>query len=95
MPLLISSETGLQLVLAGIVVTCIPVFVSYLFGRKILKLNSVILLDAITGSMTSGASLSTVTNAAKSEVPALDYTGAYALANVVLTVAGTNILLLA
>jgi putative transport protein len=89
------SETGLQLVFAGVLVTCIPVFVGYFFGRKFLKLNPVILLGAITGSMTSGASLSIVTNAAKSEVPALGYTGAYAFANVLLTIAGTIILLLA
>jgi putative transport protein len=89
------SETGLQLVVAGVLVTCVPVFVGYFFGRKFLKLNPVILLGAITGSMTSGASLSIVTNAAKSEVPALGYTGAYAFANVLLTIAGTIILLLA
>ena len=41
-------------------VTSIPVTVGYLFGRKVLGLNPVLLLGAITGSMTSGASLSIV-----------------------------------
>jgi putative transport protein len=42
--------------------------------------------------MTSGASLSVVTSAARSDVPALGYTGAYAFANVLLTVVGSLIL---
>ncbi len=47
----------------------------------------------MTGSMTSGAALSVVTDTAKSSVPALSYTGAYAFANVILTLAGTLIML--
>ena len=50
-----------------------------------------VLLGAITGAMTSGAALSTVNAAARSSVPALGYTGAYAFANVILTIAGTLI----
>ena len=75
-------------------VTSVPVGVGYAFGRKVLALNPVLLLGAITGSMTSGASLSIVNAAARSEVPSLGYTGAYAFANVLLTVAGSVILLL-
>ena len=53
-----------------------------------------IALGGVTGSMTSGAALSVVTDAAQSNVPALGYTGAYAFANVILTLAGTLIMLL-
>ena len=88
------AQSGLGLVLAGIAVTSIPVAVGYLFGRKVLSLNPVLLLGAITGSMTSGASLSIVNAEAQSGVPSLGYTGAYAFANVLLTVAGSVILLL-
>jgi len=42
--------------------------------------------------MTSGASLSVVTAEAKSHIPSLGYTGAYAFANVLLTIAGSIIL---
>jgi putative transport protein len=87
------AETGLSLFLAGVAVTSIPVSIGYLFGRKVLSLNPVYLLGAITGSMTSGASLSIVTGEARSPLPALGYTGAYAFANVLLTVAGSLILL--
>lgn len=87
-------QAGPKLVLAGILVTLIPILSGYVFGRRVLKLNPVLLLGGITGAMTSGASLSIVTKAANSYIPALGYTGAYAFANVLLTVAGTLILLL-
>ena len=83
---------GPMLVLAGIVVTSVPILVGYLFGRKVLKIHPVLLFGGITGSMTSGASLSVVTKAANSSMPSLGYTGAYAFANVLLTVAGSIIL---
>jgi putative transport protein len=83
---------GPVLVLAGIVVTITPIFVGYFFGRKVLKIHPVLLFGGITGSMTSGASLSVVTKAANSPIPSLGYTGAYAFANVLLTVAGSIIL---
>jgi putative transport protein len=86
------AKTGPELVLAGIVVTVSPILVGYFFGRKILKIPPVLLFGGITGSMTSGASLSIVTKAANSSVPTLGYTGAYAFANVLLTVAGSIIL---
>jgi putative transport protein len=87
-------QAGPQLVLAGVAVTTFPVLIGYLFGRKVLGLNPVLLLGGITGSMTSGASLSIVTKAAQSNAPALGYTGAYAFANILLTIAGSVILLL-
>lgn len=83
---------GPSLVVAGIFVTAIPVMAGYFFGRKVLRINPALLFGAITGSMTSGASLSVVTSAANSSVPSLGYTGAYAFANVLLTIAGSIIL---
>jgi putative transport protein len=84
---------GPVLILAGIIVTLIPILVGYLFGRKVLKIHPVLLFGGITGSMTSGASLSVVTKEANSHMPSLGYTGAYAFANVLLTIAGSIILL--
>ena len=85
-------SAGPLLMLAGIVVTTTPILVGYFFGRKVLKIHPVLLFGGITGSMTSGASLSVVTKAAKSSMPSLGYTGAYAFANVLLTIAGSVIL---
>jgi putative transport protein len=82
---------GPSLVLCGILVTVAPVAVGWLVGRFVLGLNPAVLLGAITGAMTSGAALSMVNAAARSTVPALGYTGAYAFANVILTIAGTLI----
>lgn len=89
----IIQNSGLKLLGAGIIVTLIPTLTGYFFSRKVLKLNPVEALGGVTGSMTSGAALSVVTDAAKSNVPALGYTGAYAFANVILTLAGTLIML--
>jgi putative transport protein len=86
------AAAGPLLVLAGVTVTLTPIFVGYLFGRKVLKINPVLLFGGITGSMTSGAALSVVTKAANSPMPSLGYTGAYAFANVLLTIAGSIIL---
>jgi putative transport protein len=83
---------GPVLVLAGILVTVTPIVVGYFFGRKVLKIHPVLLLGGIAGSMTSGASLSVVTKATNSSMPSLGYTGAYAFANVLLTIAGSIIL---
>ncbi|MEP4484891.1 MAG: TrkA C-terminal domain-containing protein [Halioglobus sp.] len=90
----IVQSAGVKLIGAGVLVTLVPVLVGYFFSRKVLNLNPAEALGGVTGSMTSGAALSVVTGAAQSNVPALGYTGAYAFANVILTLAGTLIMLL-
>jgi putative transport protein len=84
-------SVGPSLVLCGIAVTVAPVVTGWLVGSLVLRLNPALLLGAITGAMTSGAALSVVNSAARSTAPALGYTGAYAFANVILTIAGTLI----
>ncbi len=86
--------SGPALLGAGILVTSVPILAGFAFGRWVLGINPVLLLGAITGSMTSGAALSIVNREAGNSLPALGYTGAYAFANVLLTVAGSIILLL-
>ena len=88
------EQSGLALFAAGMLTTIIPVLFSYYFGRKVLKINPVLLLGAVTGAMTSGACLSIVNKEAQSTIPSLGYTGAYAFANIFLTVAGSLILLI-
>ncbi len=88
------ESAGPALIAVGALVTLVPILGGYAFARRILHLNPVEALGAVTGAMTSGAALSVVTGAARSNVPALGYTGAYAFANVILTVAGTLIMLL-
>jgi putative transport protein len=88
------ASAGPSLIVAGAIITSVPVAVGFVFGRFVLRLNPVHLLGGITGSMTSGAALSVVNQEAGNSIPSLGYTGAYAFANILLTVAGSLILLL-
>lgn len=85
-------HTGAALLLAAGFVVALPLTLGYAFGRKILKLEPVLLLGALTGAMTSGPALALVTREANSSVPALGYTGTYAIASILLTIAGTLIM---
>ena len=88
------EQSGLALIAAGVLTTVIPVLFCYFLGRKVLKINPVLLLGALTGAMTSGACLSIVNKESRSTIPSLGHTGAYAFANIFLTVAGSLILLI-
>ncbi|MGI9341872.1 MAG: aspartate:alanine exchanger family transporter [Gammaproteobacteria bacterium] len=85
-------EAGPQLMVAGMIITTVPFLAGWFFGSKVLGMNPAFLLGGIAGAMTSGSALKVVTEAAKSESPALGYTGAYAFANIILTMAGSLIL---
>ena len=87
-------RSGLALMLCGIAVTCVPLTIAYFVGRKVLRMNPLMLLGAITGAMTSGGALTVINEQAKSTIAGIGYTGAYAFANVFLTIAGTLIILL-
>jgi putative transport protein len=83
------KSVGIELFLAGVVVTLTPIFVAYAFGRIVYKMNPALLLGAVTGAMTSTPALGAISDAAKSPVPSLGYAGTYTFANVFLTFAGT------
>jgi putative transport protein len=87
-------QSGPILIGSGILTTFIPLITGYLFGSKVLKLTPVLLFGALAGALTSGAALSIVTREAKSSAPALGYTGTYAFANIILSIAGTLMVLL-
>jgi len=87
------ASVGPALFLCGVAVTCVPLLAGYTFGRLVLGMNPALLLGALTGAMTSTPALGIVQKAAKSTVPALGYAGTYAVANVLLTLAGTLIML--
>jgi putative transport protein len=44
---------GPVIILFAIIISTVPLIVGYLFGRKILKMNPVLLLGSLTGAMTS------------------------------------------
>jgi putative transport protein len=85
---------GAKLILAGSIVTLLPVVVGYFFGSRVLRLNPALALGSVTGAMTSTPSLNALVSAARSDVPALGYAGTYTFANVMLTFAGSIMMLI-
>ena len=69
-------------------VTVLPVAAGFAFGRLVLKMSPVILLGALAGSITSTPALVIINKGAKSSLPSLGYAGAYAFANILLTMIG-------
>ena len=86
------KQAGPALIMAAAFVVALPLLLGYAFGRRVLGLEPVLLLGALTGAMTSGPALNLLTAQAKSTAPALGYTGTYALASIISTIAGTLIL---
>jgi putative transport protein len=82
------ASVGPLLILSGVLVTLLPPAMAYLVGRWLLRMNPALLLGAVTGAMTSTPAMNVVTEAARSDVPALGYAGTYTFANVLLTFAG-------
>ena len=64
----ISIAGGPTLVITGVAVTLVPLMLAYFVGRKMLRMNPLMLLGAITGAMTSGGALSVINDQAKSTI---------------------------
>jgi putative transport protein len=88
------KESGLALGITGVLITVIPLALTYLYGKLVFKMNPLMLLGAIVGAMTSGGALNVLNSQSKSTIASVGYTGAYAFANVLLTIAGALIMLL-
>ena len=82
------QEHGVALLVAGVVMTLVPMFVALYFGRYALKLHPVVLLGALCGGQTVAAALSAVNEETDSMTPVLGFTVTYAIANVLLAVWG-------
>jgi putative transport protein len=87
-------QTGFGLVAAGLVAALLPHLVGVLVGRRLLKIDPVILLGACAGSGTTTAGLKAIQDAAGSKVPVLGYTVPYAVGNILLTAWGPVIVAL-
>ncbi len=88
------QESGITLLLSGIAITLIPLFIAFAYGYKVLKMNPLMLLGAIVGAMTSGGALNVINDLSKSTIAGIGYTGAYAFANILLTIAGALMIFL-
>ena len=82
------QEHGIALLLAGAVVTLVPLVVALGFGRFVLRLHPVILLGALCGGQTVAAALNAVNEESASTAPVLGFTVTYAVSNVLLALGG-------
>ncbi|MGF2075905.1 hypothetical protein, partial [Enterococcus casseliflavus] len=60
----------------------------------VLKMNRALLFGAIVGARTCAPAMDMINEHARSTIPALGYAGTYAIANVILTLAGTLLIIL-
>ncbi|MEM6159866.1 aspartate:alanine antiporter [Erwinia sp. P6884] len=88
------GDTGLMMLIAGLMVSLLPVVISFLFGAWVLKMNRALLFGAIMGARTCAPAMEIISDTARSNIPALGYAGTYAIANVLLTLAGTLIVII-
>jgi putative transport protein len=87
-------QSGPALIVAATVIVVLTALLGYWFGRRVLRMPPVLLLGALMGAMTSAPALSTLTSESRNAVSALGYTGRYAFANVILTIAGRLVMLI-
>ncbi|MGL5770509.1 MAG: aspartate:alanine antiporter [Plesiomonas shigelloides] len=85
------DSIGLQMIFGGLLVSLGPVIIAYLFGAYVLKMNRAMLFGAIMGARTLAPAMEVINTLSRSNIPALGYAGTYAIANVLLTLAGSLI----
>lgn len=88
------KESGVSLLFGGAIVTLVPMVAGLWFGLKVLKINPLLLLGALSGAQTFTAALAAVQDKSKSPVAVIGYSGAYPIAQIVLTMWGTVMVLL-
>src|SRR6478736_646609 len=87
-------ESGIGLLVGGAIITFTPLFAGLWFGHKVLKINPVLLLGAISGAQTFTAGLAALQEESESSVAVIGYSGSVAVAHVFLTTWGTVMVLL-
>ena len=86
------KSTGLNLFVAGVLLTLIPTILTIAFGKYILRFNTILLLGAVTGAGSCTPALNALQESIGSSTPILGYTIPYAFSNVLLTVFGSIII---
>ena len=84
-------EAGLALVAASLCVNLVPLLVTLLVGRHLLRIHPGVLLGICAGAATSAPGLAAVQEVAKSKIPTLGYGVSYAVGNVLLALWGSVI----
>jgi putative transport protein len=87
-------EAGLGLFFGGMVVTLVPLLAGLYFGRHVLKCNPLLLLGGLSGAQTFTPGLAAVQENSGSSIAVLGYSGAVAIAHVLLPMWGSVIVFL-
>jgi putative transport protein len=80
--------SGVQLLLASVVVATVPHGLAFLVGWRLLRMNAGQLMGALSGAGTITAGLQALVDEAGSSVPVLGYTVPYAINSILLTACG-------
>ncbi len=83
---------GWQLFVQGLLITLVPMIIGSFVAIKLLKLNTIAVLGAICGGMTSTPALGALISSAKTDQVTVAYAATYPIA-LILVVAGAQILL--
>lgn len=82
-------DQGVTLFMLGVVVTLVPLVLTMLFGRYVLRYdNTAIFAGALAGSRSANPAFGEVLNKAGNSVPTTPFAITYAVANVLLTLLG-------
>jgi putative transport protein len=94
-PIFLSAmrESGIGLLLGGMVVTLLPQIVGFCVGHFVLRMNPILLLGALTGAQTVTAAMAAIQERSGSAVVVLGYTPAYPISNILLTTWGSVMVL--
>jgi putative transport protein len=83
------KQSGITIFLLGVVVTMVPLLLTMLFGRYVLKYNNAaILAGALSGARSANPAFGGILDKAESAVPTVPFAITYAIANVLLTLLG-------
>ncbi|AZG08903.1 aspartate-alanine antiporter [Pigmentiphaga sp. H8] len=81
--------SGLSIFLIGVAVTIVPLLITMLFGRYVLRYdNAAVFAGALSGSRSANPAFGEVLDKAGNSVPTVPFAVTYALANVFLTLLG-------
>ena len=90
------KEHGITLFGVGVVVTIVPMIITMLIGRYVLRYeNTAIFAGALSGSRSANPAFGEVLDKAENAIPTVPFAITYALANVLLTLLGPLIVALA
>ncbi|WP_343595495.1 aspartate-alanine antiporter [Acinetobacter sp.] len=83
------KDSGLSLFLIGVVVTLVPLILTMLFGRYVLRYNNVAAFTgALSGARSANPAFGAILDKAGNSIPTVPFAITYALANVFLTLLG-------